>query len=187
MIKSVYRNYFQKSRVFLYPALGIDRGSSVTPINTYLAWEDCYSLEEKKLVCLFHLREGSEYKAFEKKMLFNNPLFYDFFETPDKQGLYVFDYQAYAEDWDKVIEGKYSQLSSSLKKTIGTHYAKYSKDFSYVNSYLNPEIYFDIYADLLKIDLEVIKSVGELCDKPDLSKELLKISVKNLDYLPALR
>jgi hypothetical protein len=187
MIKSVYRNYFQKSRVFLYPVLGIDRGSSVTPVNTYLSWENCYSLEDKKLICVFHLREDSEYKAFEKKKLFNNPLFHDFFETTDKLGVYVFDYSTFASDWDLVLAGKYSQLSSGLQTAILSYYAKYPKDFSYINSYLNPEIYFDIYADLLKIDPSVIRSVGELCDKPDLFKELLKISIKNLDYLPTKR
>ena len=61
-IKSVYKKYFQKSKVFLYPLLKIKRGTSVIPSETYLAWNDTVSPDDMKLVCLYHPREDVEYK-----------------------------------------------------------------------------------------------------------------------------
>jgi hypothetical protein len=45
VIKSLYKDYFQKSRVFLYPALEIKRGGSVTPVETYISWKNNYNLD----------------------------------------------------------------------------------------------------------------------------------------------
>lgn len=182
MITSLYKSYFQKSRVFLYPVLGIPRSSSVTPINTFMSWKDHYSFDDAKLFCVFHLRDDVEYKQFEKNKLFNHSMFHDFFETEDDKGVYVFDYSKYEDDWFKVLDGKYSKLSSDLHRKIGTFYAKSKKDFVYVNSFLNPDMYFDIYAEILDVPSSVLKKVGELCDKPDIDFETLKVSVKVLDY-----
>ena len=55
-----------------------------------------------------------------------------------------------------------------------------SGNFQYVKSYLYPEKHFDEYASLLDTDVEVLKSVGELCSKPDLVKETLKLEIANL-------
>ena len=40
-----------------------------------------------------------------------------------------------------------------------------------MKSYLYPDKYFDDYADILDVDIDMLKSVGELCNKPDLKKE----------------
>ena len=41
-IQSLYRDYIQKSKLFLYPLLDIKRGVSVTPTETYMAWKGKY-------------------------------------------------------------------------------------------------------------------------------------------------
>jgi hypothetical protein len=64
-ITDIYQGYFQKSKVFLYPALGIKRGSSVTPIETYLEWDDI-KIEDRKLICLYHLRDDEEFLGYEE-------------------------------------------------------------------------------------------------------------------------
>ena len=56
-IKSLYKDYFQKSRIFMYPLLNIKRGSSVTPIETYMSWSEQFSIYDKKLICLYYLRD----------------------------------------------------------------------------------------------------------------------------------
>ena len=182
MITSLYKSYFQKSRVFLYPVLGIPRSSSVTPINTYMSWADHYDLNDMKLCCVFHIRDDVEYKQFEKSILFNHDMFHDFFESDEGTGIYVFDYSRYAQDWEIVLEGKYSKLSMDMHEKIGSYYAKYQKDFVYINSFLHPHMHFDIYANILDIPVSVLKDVGELCDKPDIEAETLKVFVKVLDY-----
>ena len=43
---ALYTKYFQKSMIFLYPILGIKRGTSVTPLQTYFKWEGRYTAED---------------------------------------------------------------------------------------------------------------------------------------------
>ena len=45
-LNSVYKKYFQKSKVFLYPLLGIKRGVSVIPVETYFGWDGYYNSED---------------------------------------------------------------------------------------------------------------------------------------------
>jgi hypothetical protein len=45
----------------------------------------------------------------------------------------------------------------------------------------DPEMYFDIYSKLLGCDPKLLSVVGELCDKPNLHKETLEITLKNLE------
>ena len=42
-------------------------------------------------------------------------------------------------------------------------------------------MYFDIYSKLLGCPTDLLKNVGELCDKPDLQKETLQIELKDLE------
>ncbi len=41
-------------------------------------------------------------------------------------------------------------------------------------------IIYNQYAELLNTDVELLKSVGELCTKPDLAKETLQLEIANL-------
>jgi hypothetical protein len=75
MIDSLYTKYFQKSRSFLFPALGIKRTSNFTPSGTYLSVEGLVSPEDVKLVCSFPDNESEGFKAFEQQMLLSNPLY----------------------------------------------------------------------------------------------------------------
>ena len=69
-INALYRNYFQKSKIFVYPLLGIKKGSSVTPVQTYFGWNDYVTPEDMKLVTVFHARTDQDYVDFEKTYLF---------------------------------------------------------------------------------------------------------------------
>lgn len=182
MIKSLYNEYFQKSRIFLYPALMIPRGTSVTPLETYVSWTAHYEKEDCKLICLYHLRSDLEFRSFEKMKLFGNPHFHDFYEVEDDKGLYIFDYQEFKDDWDKFLSGKYSTLSKQLKSLILGHYSKSKKNYVYVDSYLNPEMYYDLYSRLLNCDKKLLEQVGELCDKPDFEKETISLNIKELKF-----
>jgi hypothetical protein len=181
MIKSLYNEYFQKSRVFLYPALNIPRGVSVTPIETYLSWDGRYIEKDLKLTVVYHLRSDKEFVAFEKTKLFKNPMFSDFYETEDSKGVYVFDYEPFAEDWSLFLDGKYSKLSKTLKDRVLSYYTNSKKNYVYVDSYVNPHLYYDLYSRLLGCDKKLLEDVGELCDKPDLIKETLTTSVKTFE------
>ena len=182
MIESLYTKYFQKSRSFLYPALGIKRTAHFSPSGTYVAIEGLIEPEDTKLVCAFKEDHSAGFKSFEEQMLLSNPLFQQVLSIQD-YNLYVFDYQTYTEDWFTFLLGRYSKLSNVLKRAIKTYYGESSSEYKYIETYLYPDRYFEIYAKLLDVQPHTLKSVGELCDPCDLEKEKLKIPVADLEML----
>ena len=76
-IKSIYTKYFQKSKMFLYPLLGIKRGSRIVPSETYLAWNPTYKPEDMKLVCLYHPDKKNDFKSYEEKVLLKHTRLYE--------------------------------------------------------------------------------------------------------------
>lgn len=183
-IKSLYREYFQKSRIFLYPALEIKRGgnspSSITPIETYISWNDTILPKDRRLICLYHLRNDPQYKQFEKTRLFGNKLFEDFREVEGDKAIYIFNFEQNNSDWNNFLEGRYSHISTDLKKKILTFYRDSNSNSIYVDSFINPNKYYDLYAELLGVDIKILKEVEELCSRPDIIKETLILKEKSL-------
>lgn len=180
-------DYFQKSKVFLYPILDIKKGTSVTPIETYVTWGDIKT-EDLSLICLYYIRDDSEFLHYEDKYLLKNPLFKEYKELDGNKAIYVFDLSGYAEDYEHFLNGKYSHFSQKLKDKIRDSYGANSANYTYIKSYLYPEEYFSTYAELLSTNSHDVSKmenllieVGELCSKPDFDKENLKLSVKSLD------
>ncbi len=171
--------YTQKSRIFLYPVLDIKRNSSVVPIQTYVAWDKHYTVEDAKLICLYHLRDDSEFKAFERNRLTSNKLFHDFKFTDDSNGVYIFDMSDRRADWDNIMKGRYSKLTKEHKMTI-MNFFRNSPKLAHIESFIYPEKYFKLYAELLNVKEAVLKDVGELCPKPDFDKEILTADVRDL-------
>jgi len=184
-VRSLYKDYVQKSRIFLYPALNIKRGHSVTPIQTYTSFQNTYKPEDCKLICMYHMRKDDEFRSFEKVKLLGNEYFENFIMTDDDKGLYVFDYTKLKKDWLYFLQGKYSKLSADLKKKIRAFYG--TNNLGYIDSFLYPERYFNMYAEMLTCNredvprmLELLKEVGELCSIPDAEQENLIANIKNL-------
>jgi hypothetical protein len=182
MITSLYTKYFQKSRSFLYPALGIKRTSHHSPSGTYIALDGLVGPEDMKLICTFKEENTEGFKSFEQQMLLSNPLFSSIVHIED-YSMYLFDYTGYQTDWFNFILGKYSKFSNPLKKAIKHYYGENSSEYKYMESYLNPEKYYDVYGKLLGVEPDILKEVGELCDPCDLEKETLKIPVEHLENL----
>lgn len=172
-INALYTSYFQKSRVFLYPLLDIRRGASVIPEQTYLSWQGYIKPEDTKLVALYPKRDDIEYKNFEKHVLLKHSRACDFIHLNDNQLIVTFDFSDLKDDWNKFLEGKYSQINTKLKRKIRDFFEKNTGNYVYVDSYLFPEKYFELYANLLDANVDFLKSVGELCSKPDLEQENL--------------
>lgn len=182
MIDKLYSKYFQKSRSFLYPALGIKRKESVSPSGTYISINGKIGAEDVKLICTFKKDKSEKFDKFEKQMLLSNPLFEKKLEFKELN-IYVFDFEIYEKDWFNFIMGKYSQLSSVLKRAIKSYYGETSSEYRYMDTYLYPEKYFEEYSKLLQVDVKTLIKIGELCDPCDLEKETLKIPVENLESL----
>jgi len=187
-ITDIYPGYFQKSKVFLYPALNHKRGTGITPIETYLSWENYVNIADLKLVCIYYLRDDDEFNAFEEKCLLNNPLFEDYKEIAHDKAAYIFNFEKHAEDFHHVIAGRYSEISENLKSKIREHFGASTANYAFVHSYLYPGEHIEKYAEFLTSDpkdipdmVTLLSSVGELCSKPNLEKEMLKVKVKALD------
>ena len=128
MIKNIYKKYFQKSKSFLYPALGIKKTSKYKPIGTYLALEGKINPEDVRFICTFDKNESESFKEFELDMLIKNPLFVEKIDIGDANA-YIFDYEIYSNDWFNFIMGKYSKLSTVLKKAIKVYYGSGSTEY----------------------------------------------------------
>jgi hypothetical protein len=182
MIKSIYKKYFQKSKSFLYPALGIKKNSEFKPKGTYLSIKDLIAPEDVRLICTFDKDNSEKFKDFEIDMLVKNPLFIEKIDMGDFNA-YVFDFEIYSNDWFNFIMGKYSKLSNVLKKAIKSHFGANSSEYEYIQTYLYPQEYYETYSRLLDISVETLEIIGELCNPCDLEKETLKISGKSLQKL----
>ena len=180
MIDNLYNKYFQKSRSFLYPVLGIKKSSAFTPSGTYISLPGKYGAEDMKLIVSFRYSDTAEFLEFEAQMLTGNPLFEECFKVRE-YSIYVFDFQVYQNDWLQFLTGKYSKLSTVTKKAIKTYYGDKSSEYKYIDSYLYPDKYYDLYAKLLDVNVKDLKQIGELCDPWDMEKETLKIPVENLE------
>lgn len=180
-VSDMYTKYFQKSRVFLYPILQIPKGVVAVPIETYVMWDKNIKETERKFICVYKDRVDLEYKLFEKNKLLQHPLLHST-EIVDGNRLIVFDFSKFAKDWDNFLLGKYSQFDNIVKNRITKWHGNNSSNSVYIDSYINPHKYFDMYARFLTMKVKILKDVGELCDKPDMEKECLTSKTKSSVY-----
>lgn len=171
-IKSIYAKYFQKSKMFLYPLLGIKKGAKVVPSETFIAWDNIKP-EDMKLICLYHPREKKEFADFKNKVLIKHNRLYKIHTINSENHLYIFDFSDLKNDWLKFLDGKYSQMSNETKSKILFFFPENSANYVYMRSYLYPKVFFKDYAEILDVNEEFLKSIGELCNKPDYDKETL--------------
>jgi len=179
-LTSIYSKYFQKSKVFIYPLLGIKRGLSVVPKETYVAWEGHYKPEDMKLICVYDYREDEEYKKIEKNILLEHNRLSDYTKVK-AEVIITFDFSDLDHDWFHFINGRYSELDTKIKQKILGFFDIHGGNYAYMHSYLIPEKYYDNYSELLGIDAETLNEVGELCDKPNLNNETLILDIADLN------
>jgi len=186
VIDTLYRKYFQKSKIFIYPLLGIKQGTKIVPIETYLSWGTSISTEDMKLVCVYKHKNTDEYTNFENHVLLKHSRLCDYVKINETTSVFTFDFSDLSDDWFHFINGKYSKISMNIKRKILDFFDKHGGNHLYVKSYLFPDKFFETYANILNVPEDLLKEVGELCDKPDLDKELLLLEPVNLENLKIL-
>ena len=181
-MKKIYSDYFQKSKVFLYPLLDIKKGVRFVPSQTYLSWNDNYVLDKNKFICLYKIEPGLEdFIIFSDEVLKKNTFYESYYKIDEETHLYVFDFWPFKKEVKKFVNGQYSKFAGSIKNRITRFFGNIGTISEYVESYLYPENFYEDYSKILKIPIEDLKDVGELCDKPKLEKDNFKkelISVK---------
>jgi hypothetical protein len=179
-VHALYRKYFQKSKIFLYPLLDIKRGTKIVPAETYLSWNNSYTPEDMKLICIYNTT-SSDYEQFEKSVLLKHTRLSDYIKIDNEKCIMAFDFSDLNQDWFHFINGRYSKISLNIKRKIIGFFDQSTGNYIYVYSYLFPEKFFDRYAEILDVPVELLKSVGELCDKPNLEKEKLVLVIADLE------
>lgn len=174
IINDLYKKYFQKSKIFMYPLLGFERGN-VVPEEVYFSIRDKYKPQDKKLVLLYDPKMNFKYESFKEDSLVNHKLLHERLEDQSGNEIFVFDMSSFASDWDLFLAGKYSQMSLEIRNKILNFFAKNSGNHIYLQSYLFPEKWFKRYAEILDVSEELLKEVGELCDIPCPNKEQLNL------------
>ena len=169
----IYTEYFQKSKVFLYPLLHIKKGMLHVPIQTYVAWDNVYGLDDHKFLCEYKTKRTAVFNKFEKEYLLKHTLFEDAVELDELRHLYIFDFANLKSDHKKFVEGKYSQLTLETKINIIDFFGSKGKISEYIQGFLSPEEVHEEYALFLDVDKEFIESIYEVCTPPDLEKETL--------------
>lgn len=181
MITKLHKEYIQKSRIFLYPLLDIQKGSEAVPVESYVCWTDKFSSDSCKFVCTYYLRDDTAFVRFEKAKLTGNKLFHSFYETEGGLGVYVFNFEDFSNDWQYFLQGKYSKLGPDVKNKILKFFLTNKATYHHINSYLHPEIYFEHYAKLLGVKESLLREVGELCSVPDFEKETLQATERKIN------
>lgn len=171
MITKILPKYIQKSNFFLYPQLGMRRGSKYKPQETYVAVKDTIHPATCALICEYRHYDS---KAFQNHLnrLKENAYYMDYFDTEDYVYV-VFNFTTMEKDFMLFLQGSYSKFSEPFKQKVLDFFSQGDLVTEYVESYLYPELYYEEYAKILNISELDLSSAIELCDKPDLKKETL--------------
>jgi len=161
----------QKSTVFLYPLLALP--SNIKPINTFLNFDNVLEQNKFQLIVLFNNQNN---KYIELKQAIINHKLFDYELNDDCFDIIVFDLKKFYLDFNKVVEGKYSKLSTGAKSTL-LYNNPTCKIYEYV---FNPENHYLTFSNLFQCSVESM-SGNELCSPPDILSETLSINeeVKN--------
>jgi hypothetical protein len=178
-IRQMNKKYFQKSTFFLYPLLKIPK--IVIPMQTYLYWDHSDYLEKTILICRFKKFTAANELKIEEANILSHPLYLNHYELEDDSIVYIFSLEQYKAMVELFLKGKYSKFSTKIKENILSFYKPESHSKSYIRSYLYPEYYYTLYAELLNVDKSILSETGELIDLPNITKEKLDLKIKNLN------
>ena len=175
-LKKLYGRYFQKSKSFLYPLLGMKKDCLYPPIQSYMAWEGMISITDHKLILTYYIRDEKAWDAFLLNVIMRNKLFNEYYDINPETCAVTFDLDLLAQDYQKVVFGQYSKTSKLLKSKVREFYGYNSPEWAYMESFLYPDKYIKMYSELLDVDESHIRHTGELCDKPNINSETLKLT-----------
>lgn len=170
------KKYFQKSKTFLYPLLGIKKYAP-SPTQTYIAWMGRYTPKQRRLICLYTNDDWFEFAPFERGIIRANSLYFTSFDLNHKQKAFVFSFDKFRSDWIHFLNGRYSQFSNTAKLAIRHYFGETSEEFNIIKMYLFPDQFKELYAQSLfapedlNRGLRLLEGLPELCDKCNMSKE----------------
>lgn len=175
-----YPTYFQKSLFFLYPLLDI-RSNKIFPENTFLILDGYVEEKDCKIICTYD-NDVLNFSQFEEKELLSNKYFLEKIEIDEQdRSLYIFDLSEYCDDYQLFINGEYSKMSKETKNIIISFYKFGTLQYDYIKSFLYPDKHYELYSNVLNVDVDILKNNVELVSKYEPDKETFNIKIKDLD------
>lgn len=172
-MRGVYTDYFQKSKIFLYPLLKLKKGMTYVPKQTYLIWDNVYSIKDIKFICEYRFKNESKFTKFILDTFAGHILYDHLVQLSDDRCLVVFDFSSLKSDYNKIIKGQYSKLSLDNKITIIEFFDDKGTIHDCIQGFLTPGEVHERYAQKLGVRTELIETVYEVCSPPDLEKETI--------------
>jgi hypothetical protein len=172
-MESVYTDYFQKSKVFLYPLLEMRKGIIQVPIQTYVEWEGVYTIVDCKFMCEYTTKMTPKFNKFSISFLEKHPLYEEHVQLAEDKYLYVFNFIRFKSDFKRFVDGEYSLFSLDNKIKILDFFSSQVKISKYVSGFLTPDSVHEDYALYLGVSVEAVQNTNEVCSPPDLEKETL--------------
>lgn len=154
---------FNKSSLFLLPMLGLDK--DIKPLNTYLGFVD---IELDNPLILLFSKKQKYYEQWHNKLIEHK--LYDFSIEEDDFVYYIFNLYPIEDDYNKIVTGNYSKISSPLKNILNII------GNPLVHIALNPELFYNDLAEELNTSPEDIKDNVEIVTKPSVKNEYIYIS-----------
>jgi hypothetical protein len=189
MITQLYTSYFQKSRSFLYPLLGLDRESAYQPEGVYLGLvtshpgqqekQVVYTPEDRKLVVVFPaMTQTYDWLFYKQQVLTQHALVQHHVQLDDERFMLVYDMACFEDEYDQFLKGQYAAFRDTHKRAISTYYGVHTPEWAYMHAFLFPDGYYRQYAMLLydrpseqeKCEAQ-LRENGQLCDVYDPVKE----------------
>lgn len=171
------KDYYQKSKLFLLPLAEVPRNPIIKPVGTYIIDSNRGITEkEYKLILPFEKDDSSEFSFYEKSLIDSN--FFDtvnYYETK-KHRVYVYSLLSYKDDYDRFLQGKYTEFSNSVKTLINIYWGKLHKGkfipHAQIDAYINPNIMtYEQVSDELDVPIKLLVRLKQLLDPPNLTKE----------------
>ena len=173
-------SYYQKSQHFIYPLLKLKGRAFAQPISTYFQLQGptgtILETNYKTLFALYHA--DALYKKSEARLLDDAAYETSYQQPLSDFVLIAFDCSAFAEDFDKVMEGKYSELSNGTKSIL--LYNEPRQDLIWA---LNPQDHYYDAARELSTDVELLVG-NELARMPkmDTDGEIYTVDRETFDH-----
>lgn len=192
----VQRTYLQKSKLFLLPLTNL-KDKYYKMMNTYVSSDDLISeqypygisIADEILIVTYpkECKKDSEndllssWSKFEIDTLLSNDSFLAFHET-DNEYIYTYDISDWHIDWNHFMNGKYSQFSEKAKKKITDFrydsLTKTARNKLYCYLHPNEEECVKAFAEELKVEVQDLLRIKELCNKPNFELEAYKCLIK---------
>jgi hypothetical protein len=153
--------YVQKSRTFLWPLLNL----KVKPVETYLKFGDLNNIGEARILIALFYNGAEDYKKYKSEI--ENHKCYDFTFVDDDFDLVTFNFYSMKNDYDKIVNGEYSKISSSYKLFMSA-----LETNPVILKCLEPESNYVEIADLLETNPEELRG-KELLSPPNFQEETI--------------